>query len=74
MKKVVRAGSVPAALLAGIGSGIYKNAEAAAATAAYGEMTEPDTNRQAHYVNLYHEYQSLYPRLKDNFHRLAELE
>lgn len=65
---------IGAALLAGIGAGVYKNAESAAATAAYGEITEPDANLHAYYVNLYREYQSLYPRLKDNFHRLAELE
>ncbi|MBE2267771.1 MAG: xylulokinase, partial [Anaerolinea sp.] len=64
---------IGAALLGGIGTGVYPSIQAAAATARYGDLTEPDAVRQTQYAELYQLYQSLYPQLRGTFHRLAAL-
>ncbi|MEZ4672397.1 MAG: xylulokinase [Anaerolineae bacterium] len=64
--------SVGAALLAGVGAGVYKDlGEACARTVQYGPITEPDMQRHTRYDALYSQYLELYPRLKEDFHRLA---
>ena len=61
-----------AALLAGVGTGIYSNfEEAGAQTAQYGDVTDPFPERLALYNALYEEYKALYPRLRDDFHTLS---
>ena len=63
---------VGAALLAGVGSGVYDSLDSACAqTARYGAPIEPDAERQATYDALYAQYQALYPRLRDSFHWLS---
>lgn len=64
--------SVGAALLAGVGAGVYRDLdEACGRTMQYGAITEPDKQRHAQYDALYAHYLELYPRLKGDFHRLA---
>lgn len=66
--------SVGAALLAGVGVGLYPTfADAGRLTAHYGTPTEPDASRQAAYAALYAEYRALYPKLRADFHALAGL-
>lgn len=63
---------VGAALLAGVGAGLYPSVEAAcAAVVRYGPLTEPDAKRHGRYNALYQQFTELYPRLRDDFHRLA---
>ncbi|MFN8451056.1 MAG: FGGY-family carbohydrate kinase [Anaerolineae bacterium] len=65
---------IGAALLAGIGTGIYRDfEEAEAVTARYGLATEPVAGRRALYDALYEEFKALYPRLRDDFHTLGDL-
>ncbi len=65
--------SVGAALIAGVGVGVYRDlAEACERTVQYGDITEPDAARHARYDVLYAHFRELYPRLKGDFHRLAE--
>lgn len=64
--------SVGAALLAGVGCGVYKTFdEACSRTVRYGAATEPDLNRHVRYNELYAQFVELYPRLQEDFHRLA---
>ncbi len=61
-----------AALLAGIGTGIYASfAEAAAQTAKLTAPTEPDAQRQVVYEPIYQQFCTLYPTLEADFHRLS---
>ena len=63
-----------AALLSGVGTGIYSNfEEAAAQTAQYGELTAPIREHTALYNALYEEYKALYPRLREDFHTLSKI-
>jgi xylulokinase len=65
---------VGAAVLAGIGAGVYTDAEDARRRAVrYGDVTEPDAGRSAVYNELYAQFQGLYPTLKQDFHRLSKL-
>jgi xylulokinase len=65
--------SVGAALIAGVGAGVYRDfEEACERTVRYGDITEPDAARHARYDVLYAHFRELYPRLKGDFHRLAE--
>lgn len=60
-----------AALLAGIVAGEYASLdEAAAATAKYGPVTEPNSANRARYDELYVRFLRLYPLLKDEMHGL----
>lgn len=64
--------SLGAALLGGVGAGLWADIpEASASVVAYGPTTDPDPARHAHYNELYAQFTGLYPKLKDDFHRLA---
>lgn len=72
--RVIEQAGVGAALLAGIGARVYRDAsEASTLTAQYDSVTEPDTARAARYADLYAVYDGLYPKLRDDFHRLHAL-
>ncbi|NOZ22381.1 MAG: xylulokinase, partial [Planctomycetes bacterium] len=59
---------VGAALLAGVGVGVFKNvAEACAGAISYGEGASPIAENQGLYDEKYHIFRSLYPSLKDVF-------
>lgn len=63
---------VGAALLGGIGAGIYPDfATAVQRTAYYGDATDPDSARHATYEMLYQQFRALYPRLREDFHALS---
>lgn len=63
---------VGAALLAGVGAGIYPNlAEACRQTVRYGPAIRPNPAAQARYNQLYSRFTGLYPRLQNDFHHLA---
>lgn len=65
--------SVGAALLAGVGAGVYRDfADATSRVVRYGPVTEPNPARQRAYDELYARYLGLYPRLRDDFHFLAQ--
>lgn len=65
--------SVGAALIAGVGAGVYRDIEAACErTVRYRDVTEPNAANHARYDVLYAHFRELYPRLKGDFHRLAE--
>jgi xylulokinase len=64
--------SVGAALIGGVGAGIYPDFAAATEhVVQYGAITEPDPARAARYTDLYQQFLGLYPRLRDDFHWLA---
>ncbi len=60
-----------AALLAGVGVGVWSDVEAATASIQLGEEVSPGPNADA-YEKAYGIYSSLYPTLKDTFKALAE--
>jgi xylulokinase len=61
-----------AALLAGVGVGVFSDlAEASAAVVQYGPVTEPSALSQRFYDERYNLFSQLYPRLREDFHRLA---
>jgi xylulokinase len=72
--EVPEAVALGAALLAGIGAGIYPNAvEAAASVARTGTRYDPDPAEHAIYEPLYRDgYKALYPALAPVFARLAD--
>jgi xylulokinase len=59
-----------AALLAGVGAGIWPDVGAATAKVQVSDETHPGKN-QAAYEGIYATYRSLYPTLKETFARLA---
>jgi xylulokinase len=64
--------SVGAALLAGVGTGVYPNlATACNQVVRYGPVTEPDRARYACYSELYARFIQFYPLLQEEFHWLA---
>ena len=64
-----------AALLAGVGAGIWRDIYAACtATIQPSAITFPDSGWQAEYARRYPVYQSLYPALKPTFAALADSE
>lgn len=64
--------SVGAALLAGVGAGVYRDfADATSRVVQYGAVTEPDPARHERYEALYQQYLGLYPKLREDFHQLA---
>lgn len=64
--------SVGAALLAGVGVGVYPDLAAACRQVVhYGPVTEPNPAYQARYDELYARFVALYPRLREDFHWLA---
>jgi xylulokinase len=61
-----------AALLAGIGVGVWPDAASAvAAGVRLGERVEPDAADAERYARLYREYRALYPALRRTFHALS---
>lgn len=63
---------IGAALLAGIGTGVYASYEAAAATVIQQDTpVEPDLQRHQQYNALYQQFLELYPRLRADFHQLS---
>lgn len=65
--------SVGAALLAGVGAGVYHSFdEACQGAVKYGPVTEPDRQRHMRYNVLYSQFVELYPRLREDFHRLSQ--
>ncbi len=61
-----------AAMLAGIGAGVFADAEEAAeATIAVTGSTEPNQRIHAVYSSAFELYRSLYPQLKDSFQEMA---
>ncbi|MCB9078331.1 MAG: xylulokinase [Anaerolineaceae bacterium] len=61
-----------AALLAGVGAGLYADLdEACAQVVQYGPPTQPDPDRHARYNQLYERFTQLYPRLQTDFHWLT---
>jgi xylulokinase len=63
-----------AALLAMVGAGLYADVPAACdATLREGTRVAPDRPREAAYEAYYGVYRALYPALKEQFGRLAEL-
>ncbi|MBN2470734.1 MAG: xylulokinase, partial [Anaerolineae bacterium] len=63
---------VGAALLAGVGAGVYTDfAQATAQVVHLGPETLPNPAHRTLYEALFEQYETLYPRLKDDFHRLA---
>jgi xylulokinase len=63
-----------AALLAGVGCGIFSSVEAACdATISVVDRTVPDAGRAALYENSYAAYRALYPALRDSMHALSDL-
>jgi xylulokinase len=63
-----------AALLAGVGAGVWPNVDAACAhTIAIGDRVMPNTETRKIYDSLYEQYQHLYLTLKPTFHALGEI-
>ncbi len=63
-----------AALLAGVGAGVYPDVERACdQTLREGSRTMPDAARHATYTAYYDRYRALYPALKEHFAHLAAL-
>jgi len=61
-----------AALLAGVGSGVWSNVDAACAqTITTADRVIPNEETVALYESLYEQYQRLYPTLKSTFHALS---
>lgn len=61
-----------AALIAGVAVGTYANfEETRRVTAHTRSVTTPDPARTAYYQDLFEQYTSLYPRLREDFHRLG---
>lgn len=65
---------VGAALLAGVGIGVFKSFEAACKVVTSVEaVTEPNPAAHAQYDDLYRQFLALYPRLRADFHVLSRL-
>jgi xylulokinase len=63
--------SLGAAILAGVGVGVYPDvATACASITAYDAPTTPHADAKQRYDELFATYQSLYPTLKDTMHTL----
>ena len=71
VSQIPEASAVGAALLAGLGTGIFHSADEAVSSLAYPERTlVPDKARARWYRDLYGQYyQALYPTLKEIHHR-----
>ena len=64
-------GALGAALLAGVGAGIYKDVESACAhTIKVTQKTSPDLGHRNVYMKYYPVYKSLYNSLKDEFKKI----
>ena len=66
--------TIGAALLAGVGAGIYSSvAEAAEAVVRIVEEIEPTPEQAEIYDQVYAVFQGLYPKLKDGFRELGAI-
>lgn len=64
--------SLGAAILAGVGVGVYPDvATACASISAYDTPNQPNTDAKTRYDDLFVTYQNLYPTLKETMHSLA---
>lgn len=62
---------VGAALLAGVGGGVYPHlTQACAQVVRYGPTTRPDAENHGRYNEIFDRYVQLYPHLKPHFHAL----
>lgn len=67
------AAATGAAIVAGVGVGLYRSIqEACASLIKLKSATPPNPKNTAHYTELYEVYRSLYPVLKGPFHKLTE--
>jgi xylulokinase len=74
MGNAVGGGALGVALLAGVGTGVWKNVpEACAATVKSAKQQAPIAENTAEYAKYYKEYQNLYKALKNSFAELAEV-
>jgi len=62
-----------AAILVGVGAGVYPDASVAAEMAREVEVFEPNPKAAGRYQERYELYRDLYPTLRDFNHRLAAL-
>lgn len=63
-----------AALLAGVGAGVWSNVDAACAqTISTRDHVTPNNQTSKLYESLYDQYRNLYPTLKPTFHALSDL-
>jgi xylulokinase len=63
-----------AALLAGVGVGVWPDVRSACASAVHlGERVQPDPREAMAYARLHARYQALYPALKATFDGLSEI-
>jgi xylulokinase len=63
---------VGAALIAGVGAGVYSSFDdAKARVTRYSAPTQPDAARHAFYNERYTQFVALYPTLRDDMHRLS---
>jgi len=63
-----------AALLAGVGSGLYDNVvQACKAVVSYNPAQPPISENVTEYVKYYELYKKLYPALKDSYTQLSKL-
>lgn len=68
----VEQASLGAALIAGVGAGLYGDlAQACQEVVRYGPVTEPNPLRREGYDALFQRFTQLYPRLREDFHWLA---
>jgi len=66
---------VGAAMLAGIGTGVFDGFEQARQSCvAYGGIVQPDRDREPLYTAVFEQYLSLYPALRDHLHALSQSE
>jgi xylulokinase len=71
--RVTEAAATGAAMLAGIGVGVYQDAQDAIETVVrwHDKVTAPDAGRVAVYQELHQLYAGLYPALVDSYHALG---
>ena len=63
-----------AALLAGVGAGVWRNVDTACAeTIVIKDRISPNKDNAGIYQSIYDQYQRLYPILKPTFHALAKV-
>jgi xylulokinase len=69
----VEAAATGAAMLAGVGAGLYADAAGAIAAVVrrHDDVVTPDPDRVARYARVYAQYTALYPALRATLHALA---
>jgi xylulokinase len=70
--EAVEGAAYGAALLAGVGAGVWPNVEAAADVVRTGDTIVPGDDA-GRYDRVYDLYRSLYPTLKDTFAAISEM-